>query len=59
MDVDSSNVAVGAVLSQLDDEGKEYAVYFASRTLKKAELNYETYVSISENVSLREPPFCI
>ena len=40
MDVDSSNVAVGAVLSQLDDEGKEYAVYFASRTLKKAELNY-------------------
>ena len=40
IDVDSSNRAIGAVLSQIDDEGREYAVYFASRTLKKAELNY-------------------
>jgi hypothetical protein len=36
---DSSNVAVGAVLSQLHD-GAELPVAFASRTLNKAERNY-------------------
>lgn len=39
---DASNHAVGAVLYQLSDEGEEQIVGFASRTLKRAEMNYFT-----------------
>ena len=39
---DASNVAIGGVISQLDDEGRERPISFASRALKGAELNYST-----------------
>ena len=34
---DASNVAIGAVLGQLDELGKEHPVAYASRVLNKAE----------------------
>lgn len=37
---DASNLAIGGVISQVDDEGKERPICFASRALKGAELNY-------------------
>ena len=37
---DASFYAVGAVLSQKDNEDKEYAVVYASRSLKNSEVNY-------------------
>jgi hypothetical protein len=37
---DASNIAIGAVLSQHDDMGKEYVVAYASRILKHHERNY-------------------
>ena len=37
---DASNVALGAVLSQLDENGREQPVAFASRVLSKAERNW-------------------
>ena len=40
---DGSSVAIGAVLSQLDKSVREHPVYYASRSLKKAERNYSTY----------------
>ena len=40
---DASSAAVGAVLSQLDRNGREHAIYYASRSLNKAEKNYLTY----------------
>ncbi|XP_033229779.1 uncharacterized protein LOC117181328 [Belonocnema kinseyi] len=39
---DASNEGLGVVLSQLDDEGKEHPVSFASRSLNPAERNYST-----------------
>jgi hypothetical protein len=39
---DASNVAIGAVLGQLDELGKEHPVAYASRVLNKAERNYST-----------------
>ena len=37
---DASNYAIGAILSQKDDDGKEYVVAYASRLLKNAEIHY-------------------
>ena len=37
---DASGIAVGAILSQIDDEGHEYVCSYASRLLKGAELHY-------------------
>ena len=40
MHCDASRYAVGVVLSQVDDNKDEYVVSYASKVLKKAELNY-------------------
>ena len=37
---DASGLAVGAILSQIDDAGNEYVCSYASRLLKGAELHY-------------------
>jgi len=37
---DASNLALGAILSQHDDNGKEYVCSYASRLLKNEECNY-------------------
>jgi hypothetical protein len=37
---DASFQGLGAILSQKDSRGKEFAIYFASRTLSTAEKNY-------------------
>ena len=39
---DASSVAIGGVVSQLDDRGDERPISFCSRALKGAELNYST-----------------
>ena len=39
---DASNVAIGAVLGQLDELGKEHPVAYASQVLNKVESNYST-----------------
>ncbi|GAQ91263.1 putative retrotransposon protein [Klebsormidium nitens] len=40
LDTDFSKLGIGATLSQLDDEGKECPVAFASRALHGGEVNY-------------------
>jgi len=40
LDTDASKTGIGAVLSQIDQNGKEKAVYFASNKLSKTEQNY-------------------
>ena len=37
---DYSQVAIGAILSQTDEEGREYVIAYASRKLTPAECNY-------------------
>jgi hypothetical protein len=38
---DASGIAVGAILSQKDNNGYEYVVYYASKKLKNADVHYE------------------
>jgi len=38
--VDASNMAIGSILSQKDDNGRDHPIYFASRQLNAAERNY-------------------
>ena len=40
---DASSRAVGAVLSQLDDDGREHPIHYASRSLNDAERNYSAF----------------
>ena len=40
LDVDASDYALGAELSQIDNQGNERPIYFASRHLEKSERNY-------------------
>ena len=40
---DTSSRAVGAVLLQLDDEGREHLIQYASRSLNEAEKNYSAF----------------
>eukprot|EP00731_Ephydatia_muelleri_P031170 Em0022g684a len=40
LNTDASNDAIGAVLSQLDEQGNEWVLAYASRLLSKAESNY-------------------
>ena len=40
LDTDASDTGIGAVLSQLDDDGNEHVVAFASRLLTKPERRY-------------------
>ena len=43
LSTDWSRLGIGAVLSQVDEGGNEYAVTFASRSCNQAEKNYSTY----------------
>jgi len=40
---DWSALGIGAILGQLDEEGKEYVISYASRSNNKAENNYSSY----------------
>ena len=40
LDTDASNTGIGGVLSQLDEQGQEHVIAFASRTLSKSERRY-------------------
>ena len=40
LDTDASNTGIGGVLSQLDDEGREQVIGYASRLLTKPECQY-------------------
>ena len=43
VETDASQIAIGAVLKQRDDDGHEYVVSYYSRALSKSERNYPTY----------------
>jgi len=38
-----SALGIGAILGQLDEEGKEYVIAYASQSNNKAENNYSSY----------------
>ena len=40
LQTDASNYAMGAVLSQMDEKGREWVISFASKILKPAQQNY-------------------
>ena len=40
VECDASNYAIGGVLSQIGEDGKLHPIYYYSKTLKKAEINY-------------------
>jgi hypothetical protein len=40
--IDASKIAIGAILSQKDEEGKEHPIAYDSKTLNKNEQNYDT-----------------
>jgi hypothetical protein len=41
--VDASNYVIGAVLMQKDDNGKMHPIAFFSKTMNKAQRNYNVY----------------
>jgi hypothetical protein len=41
--IDWSALGIGAILGQLDEEGKEHVIVYASRNNNKAESNYSSY----------------
>ena len=43
MATDASSGAVGAVLSQFDENGREQPINYTSRSFNEAEKNYSTY----------------
>lgn len=38
--MDASNVAIGSVLGQKDNKGRDHPIYYANRQLVQAEKNY-------------------
>ena len=40
LDTDASNAAIGAVLSQIEDDGQEHVIPYGSRLLTKSERQY-------------------
>jgi len=41
--IDWNVLSIGVILGQLDEEGKEYVITYASRNNNKAESNYSSY----------------
>jgi hypothetical protein len=43
MEIDTSNYAVRAYISQIENDGKLYSIAFYSRKISLAEANYDIY----------------
>jgi hypothetical protein len=43
MEIDASDYAVGAYISQIEDDGKLYSIAFYFRKISSAEANYDIY----------------